>query len=104
MAYHVAQIRPTLLLLQAGVLFLLLIGAVNLANLLLIRASARSRELAIRQALGASRGQVAAQIVTETLVIALAGGLLGLGVGTAAVRALALGRRRPSPAGQLDRV
>jgi predicted permease len=88
--YHVAQIRPTLLLLQAGVLFLLLIGAVNLANLLLIRASARSRELAIRQALGASRGQVAAQIVTETLVIALAGGLLGLGVGTAAVRALAL--------------
>jgi putative ABC transport system permease protein len=88
--FHVAQIRPTLLLLQAGVLFLLLIGAVNLANLLLIRASARSRELAIRQALGASRGQVAAQVVTETLVIALAGGLLGLGVGTAAVRALAL--------------
>lgn len=88
--YHVAQIRPTLLLLQAGVLFLLLIGAVNLANLLLIRASARSREQAICQALGASRGQVAAQIVTETLVIALTGGLLGLGVGTAAVRALAL--------------
>jgi len=88
--YHVARIRPALLLLQAGVLFLLLIGAVNLANLLLIRASARSRELAIRQALGASRGQVAVQIVTETLVIALAGGLLGLGVGTAAVRALSL--------------
>ena len=88
--FHVAQIRPTLLLLQVGVLFLLLIGAVNLANLLLIRASARSRELAIRQALGASRGQVAAQVVTETLVIAVAGGLLGLAVGTAAVRALAM--------------
>jgi predicted permease len=89
-AFHVAQIRPTLLLLQAGVLFLLVIGAVNLANLLLVRASARTRELAVRQALGASRGQVAAQIITETLVIALAGGLLGLAVGTAALRTLAL--------------
>ncbi|HTT56388.1 MAG TPA: ABC transporter permease [Opitutaceae bacterium] len=89
-ADHVASVRPTLLLLQAGVLFLLLIGGVNLANLLLIRASARSRELAIRQALGASRGQVAAQVVAETLVLTLAGALLGLGVGAAAVRGLSL--------------
>ncbi len=87
---HVAQIRPTLLLLQAGVLFLLLIGAVNLANLLLIRASAHSRELAVRQALGASRRQVAAQIVTDTLVMALGGGVLGLAAGAAGLRALAL--------------
>ena len=89
-ADHVASIRPTLLLLQAGVLFLLLIGGVNLANLLLIRASARARELAIRQALGASRRQVAAQVIAETLVLTLAGAVLGLGVGAAAVRALAL--------------
>jgi predicted permease len=89
-ADHVASIRPTLLLLQAGVLFLLLIGAVNLANLLLIRASARSRELAIRQALGASRGRVAGQIVTETVLVALTGGVLGIGAGAAALRALTL--------------
>lgn len=87
---HVAQIRPVLLLLQAGVLFLLLIGAVNLANLLLIRASAHTRELAIRQALGASRGQVAAQVLAETMVIALLGGLLGLGFGFAGLRTLTL--------------
>lgn len=88
-ADHVAQSRTTLLLLQAGVLFLLLIGAVNLANLLLIRASTRSRELAIRQALGASRGQVGARIVTETLLLALAGSLLGLAAGAAGLRTLA---------------
>ncbi|MEY2497278.1 MAG: hypothetical protein QOD12_834, partial [Verrucomicrobiota bacterium] len=54
-ADHVRSIRPTLLLLQAGVFFLLLIGAVNLVNLLLIRASARAKEMAIRQSMGASR-------------------------------------------------
>jgi ABC-type antimicrobial peptide transport system permease subunit len=63
-ADHVAGIRPTLLLLQAGGLFLLLIGAVNLANLLLVRASARTKELAIRQSLGASRLQVVRQAMT----------------------------------------
>lgn len=87
---HVRQIRPTLLLLEAGVLFLLVIGAANLANLLLIRASTRTRELAIRQALGASGHQVVAQVVTETLVITLAGGVLGLALGAGALRALTL--------------
>src|SRR3954463_3270625 len=52
---HVRSIRPTLLLMQAGVFFLLLIGAVNLVNLLLIRASGRAKEMAIRQSMGASR-------------------------------------------------
>src|SRR5207247_2008243 len=54
-ADHVRSVRPTLLLMQAGVVFLLLIGAVNLVNLLLIRASGRAKEMAIRQAMGASR-------------------------------------------------
>jgi ABC-type antimicrobial peptide transport system permease subunit len=54
----VKAIRATLLLMQAGVLFLLLIGGVNLVNLLLIRASSRTKELAIRQSLGASRRHV----------------------------------------------
>ena len=54
-AHHVRSIRPTLWLMQAGVFFLLLIGAVNLINLLLIRASSRAKEIAIRQAMGASR-------------------------------------------------
>ena len=80
-ADYVSSIRPTLLLLQAGVLFLLLIGAVNLANLLLIRASGRTRELAVRQALGAGRRHIAADVVVETMVLALGGGLLGLLLG-----------------------
>lgn len=83
---HVAGIRPTLWLLQTGVLLLLLIGAVNLANLLLVRAGARVRELAVRQALGASRGYLISEAVIETTLLTLTGGLLGLMVGGAGVR------------------
>src|SRR5258707_455223 len=79
-AEHVAAIRPTLLLLQAGAIALLLIGAVNLVNLLLVRASSRVKELAVRQALGASRGYVVSEAVVETTLLTLAGGLLGLAV------------------------
>jgi putative ABC transport system permease protein len=78
---HVAAIRPTLLLLQAGAIALLLIGAVNLINLLLVRASSRVKELAVRQALGASRGYVLSEVVVETTLLTLVGGLLGLAVG-----------------------
>ena len=88
-ADHVASIRPTLLLLQAGVLALLLIGGVNLANLLLIRASGRVKELAVRQALGASRRHVLAEVFVETTLLTLAGGLLGIAVGAAGIRLLA---------------
>src|SRR6185312_6345616 len=88
-ADQVASIRPTLLLLQAGVLLLLLIGAVNLVNLLLIRASGRVKELAVRQALGASRRYVVSEVVVETTLLALAGGLLGLWVGAGGIRLLA---------------
>jgi len=88
-ADQVAAIRPTLLLLQAGVLALLLIGTVNLVNLLLVRASGRSKELAVRQALGASRRHVATEAAVETTLLTLAGGLLGLAVGAAGIRLVA---------------
>jgi predicted permease len=84
-ADHVSKIRPTLLLLQAGALFLLLIGAVNVANLLLIRAGDRVKEFAVRQALGASRRQVIREVVTETTVLTLLGGVLGLAAGAAGI-------------------
>jgi predicted permease len=80
-ADHVRSIRPTLWLLQAGVFFLLLIGAVNLLNLLLIRASGRVKEMAIRQSMGASRQHVIRQVLTETILLTAVGGLLGVVVG-----------------------
>ena len=85
-----AELRPILLLLQAGVLFLLLIGAVNLANLLLVRATGRTKEFSVRQALGASWAQLARTLTIETLLLALGGAVLGLGLGAAAVRGIAL--------------
>ena len=88
-ADHVASVRPTLILLQAGALLLLVIGCVNLVNLLLIRASSRARELAIRQALGASRRHVVRDVMTETILLTVTGALLGLWVGSAGIRLLA---------------
>jgi predicted permease len=87
---HVHSVKPILLLLQCGGLLLLLIGGVNLANLLLIRASARTKELAVRKALGASPLHVALDVLTETMLIAVAGGVLGLLVGAAGIRLLGL--------------
>jgi predicted permease len=81
-AEHVRSIRPTLLLMQAGVFFLLLIGAVNLVNLLLIRASGRAKEMAIRRSMGAGRAHVVRQVMIETVLLTFVGGLLGLVVGT----------------------
>jgi len=80
-AEHVRSIRPTLLLLQAGVFVLLLIGAVNLVNLLLVRASDRSKEIATRQAMGATRWHVVRQVVIEPLLLTAAGGSLGVVMG-----------------------
>jgi predicted permease len=87
-ANHVRSIRPTLWLIQGGVFFLLLIGAVNLVNLLLIRASGRAKEMAIRQSMGASRRHVVTQVMTETILLTLIGGLLGLVVGAWGIRLL----------------
>lgn len=88
-ADHVRTVRPMLVLLQGGVLALLLIGAVNLANLLLIRASGRAKEFAVRQALGASRWRIAQGVATETTLLALVGGVLGVGLGAVGIRLLA---------------
>jgi predicted permease len=77
----VREIRRTLLLLWAGVLFVLLIGAVNITNLVLVRSSARMKELATRLALGAGLSRLARQIFTETVLLTLVGGAAGLLLG-----------------------
>src|SRR5438552_11760282 len=87
-AEHVRSIRPTLWLMQAGVFFLLLIGAVNLVNLLLIRASGRAKEMAIRRSMGASRWHVVRQVMIETLLLTSVGGVLGLIIGAWGIRVL----------------
>ena len=87
-ADQVAGTRPTLLLMQAGALVLLLIGAVNLVNLLLIRANGRIKEVAVRQALGASRRHVVNEVIVETTVLTLGGALLGLALGAGGIRLL----------------
>ncbi|MGA3238316.1 MAG: ABC transporter permease [Bryobacteraceae bacterium] len=84
----VDHVRPTILALMGAVIFLLLIACANVANLLLVRASLRERELAVRTAMGATRGRLVLQMFAEALLLASFGAAIGLGLAWVGIREL----------------
>jgi putative ABC transport system permease protein len=84
----IRDIKDTLYLLQAAVFGVLLIGCVNLANLMLVRTSTRLKELAVRFSLGAGRWRLSRQLLTESITLSVLGGLLGIGIALGGVRLL----------------
>ena len=85
----VGNIQPAILILFGAVTFVLLIACANVANLFLMRGAARTREIALRTALGATRGRIVRQMLAESLVLAFFGGVLGLAISLAGMQGMA---------------